>query len=95
LVVDYVNGFALAEAAHPIEQLEGRSDLLALLHTRPTDRFPVMRRVLGGLRDDELGADFGFGLDVILAGLDTLVDHGSGPLLDARSAPSSPSARER
>ncbi len=31
-----------------------------------------MRRVLGALSEDELGADFEFGLDVILSGLERI-----------------------
>ncbi len=70
LVVDYVHGFALAEAAGPLEPTGDRRELLAQLRARPTGDLPAMRRVLGSLKEDELGADFGFGLDVILAGLE-------------------------
>ena len=77
LVVDYVHGFALAEAAGPLEQPADRSDLLALLRARPPEELPATRRVLGSLRTDELRADFAFGLDVILAGLDAVGRGGS------------------
>ncbi len=70
LVVDYVHGFALAEVAGPLEPTGDRQELLVHLQARPTGDLPAMRRVLGSLREDELGADFGFGLDVILAGLE-------------------------
>ncbi len=72
LVVDYVHGFALAEAAGPLEQSDGGREFLAQFGARPPDEFPAMRWVLGSLRDDELRADFGFGLDVILAGIEVL-----------------------
>jgi hypothetical protein len=34
------------------------------------EQFPTMRRLFGGLAGTELAADFGFGLDVIIAGLE-------------------------
>jgi hypothetical protein len=70
LVVDYVNGFALAEAAGPLGQPGDRRELLARLEAQPPGRFPTMRRVFGALSEDASRADFGFGLDVIIAGLE-------------------------
>ena len=72
LVVDYVNGFALAEFSGPLGQPGDRRELLAQLEERPAERFPAMRRVLGALSDDELRVDFEFGLDVILSGLERI-----------------------
>jgi hypothetical protein len=43
--------------------------LLEQLEARPPEQFPTMRRLFGGLAGTELAADFGFGLDVIIAGL--------------------------
>ncbi len=70
LVVDYVHGFALAEAAGPLEPSEGHQEILTQLGTRPAAEFPAMRRILGSLREEDLRADFGFGLDIILAGIE-------------------------
>lgn len=72
LVVDYVHGFALAEAAGPLEPSDGHQEILAQLGTRQSDEFPAMSRVLGSLREEDLRADFGFGLDAILAGIELL-----------------------
>lgn len=70
LVVDYVNGFALAEVSGPLGQPGDRRQLLARLEASPTERFPAMLGVFGSLTEDETQADFEFGLDVLLAGLE-------------------------
>ena len=80
LVVDYANGFALAEAAGPLGQPDDRRELLASLREQPPERFPAIRRVLGALGEADLGADFDFGLDVILAGLVAAVATATDPL---------------
>lgn len=77
LVVDYVHGFALAEAAGPLEASDGHQEILVQLGTRQTEAFPAMSRVLRSLQPDDLHADFGFGLDVILAGIEVLIDQAS------------------
>lgn len=68
LVVDYVNGFALAESGTPASST-GRQDLMELLLAQPEDLYPAVRRALGGLEQPGLDASFAFGLEVILAGL--------------------------
>jgi AcrR family transcriptional regulator len=70
LVVDYVNGFALAEVAGPLGELDDRRELLERLVERPAEQTPTIARVLGELAGEDLAVDFEFGLDVILAGLD-------------------------
>lgn len=70
LVVDYVNGFTLAEAAGPLGELDDRRELMERLVERPAEKTPTMARVLGELAGEDLAVDFEFGLDVILAGLD-------------------------
>jgi AcrR family transcriptional regulator len=70
LVVDYIHGFALAEAAGPVGQTSVWPELVARLDELPHERFPALRRVLGGLREDDRRADpFEAGLDIILAGI--------------------------
>lgn len=69
LVVDYVNGFALAESAGPLGDLDERREALERLVERPEETTPTMTRVLGEISGEELPVDFEFGLDVILAGL--------------------------
>ncbi len=98
LVVDYVHGFALAEAAGPLEPSEGHQEILTQLGTRPADEFPAMSRVLGSLQENELRADFSFGLDVILAGIEVFAgrtsDRGGahGTIPGESVAPHGPSA---
>ena len=70
LVVDYVNGFALAEASGALGGPDERREMLALLDSLPEDRLPAMRRTLRAVAGDELKADFEFGLRTILAGLE-------------------------
>ena len=69
LVVDYVNGFALAESAGPLGDLDDRRESLERLVERPAETTPTMARVLDEISGEELPVDFEFGLDVILAGL--------------------------
>ena len=79
VVVDYVHGFALAEATAPLGQPEDGGELLAQLASRPPDQLPVTRRVLGALTDYELAADFDFGLGIVLAGIQAIArDAGGG-----------------
>jgi TetR/AcrR family tetracycline transcriptional repressor len=73
MVVDYANGFALAEFAGPLGQPGDRRELLTQLKAREDEHFPTMRRVFGALTEDELGADFEFGLDVLIRGLEAIV----------------------
>lgn len=70
LVVDYVNGFVLAEISGPLGGLDDRREMLERLVERPAEKTPTMVRVLGELAGEDLPVDFEFGLDVILAGLD-------------------------
>ena len=70
LVVDYVNGFALAEVGGPLGSPEDRRGLLRLLEESPEGSVPAMRRVFGALSEEEMPADFEFGLDVLISGLE-------------------------
>lgn len=75
LVVDYVNGFALAEISGPLGGPGDRSGLLKLLGERQEKQVPAMRRIFSTLEDQNLPADFEFGLCVILNGLQTYSDN--------------------
>lgn len=71
-VVDYVNGFALAEASH--SQTVGQEQtLLARIQAEPGDRLPTLRRVHEAVADnaEQLTFDSGFeaGIGVIVAGI--------------------------
>lgn len=70
LVVDYVNGFALAEVGGPLGSPEDRRGLLRLLEESPEGSVLAMRRVFGALTEEEMPADFEFGLDVLISGLE-------------------------
>lgn len=74
LVVDYVNGFALAEVGGPLGSPEDRRGLLGLLEDSPGGSVPAMSRVFGALSEEEMPADFEFGLDVLLSGLDSVAE---------------------
>jgi TetR/AcrR family transcriptional regulator, tetracycline repressor protein len=69
LVVDYVNGFVLAERTGDLGQLSEWSELLALLNQQPSERFPVLRRVVASLDKDDLSTGFEAELEIILAGI--------------------------
>jgi TetR/AcrR family tetracycline transcriptional repressor len=72
VVVDYLNGFALAGASgaalgDPDEQRQ----MLGLLDARPRGELPAMRRTLEALAAEAPGKDdFEFGLEAVLAGLE-------------------------
>lgn len=69
LIVDYVNGFALAEVSGPVQPSGGWSELLALLDDHPPEQFPALRYVYGNLTGEDLANGFEAGLDIILAGI--------------------------
>lgn len=70
VVVDYLNGFALAEASGAVGDPDEQREMLELLDARPQGELPAMRRTLEALASKDLGADFEFGLEVVLAGLE-------------------------
>lgn len=74
LVVDYVNGFALAEVSGSLGGPGDRSGLLEMLDERQEKQVPAMRRVFGALADEDLPTDFEFGLGIILDGLQAHLD---------------------
>jgi TetR/AcrR family transcriptional regulator, tetracycline repressor protein len=67
VVVDYLNGFALAEASGALGEPDEQQEML---DARPRGELPVMRRMLEALSGEDLGTDFEFGLEVVLAGLE-------------------------
>lgn len=76
LVVDYVNGFALAESGGQLGSPEDRRGLLGLLEGSPEGSVPAMRRVFGALSEEEMPADFEFGLGVLISGLEAVAEDG-------------------
>lgn len=69
LIVDYVNGFALAEVSGPVGQTTEWQELSVLLDEHSPDQFPAMRYVLSSLTGEDLADGFEAGLDIILAGI--------------------------
>ena len=69
-VVDYVNGFALAEASGALGEPNEQREMLEVLDARPQEELPAMRRTLEALPSGDLGTNFEFGLEVVLAGLE-------------------------
>jgi TetR/AcrR family transcriptional regulator, tetracycline repressor protein len=71
VLIDYVNGFVLAEAS--AASLEGAENpLVAALARQPVELFPAQRRLLASLAGRALPGGFEFGLHVIVAGLERL-----------------------
>ena len=70
VVVDYLNGFALAEASGALGEPDEQREMLAMLDARPQRVLPAMRRTFEALPGEDLGTDFEFGLEVVLAGLE-------------------------
>ena len=72
VVVDYLIGFALAEASGAVGEPDEQREMIAMLDARPQGELPAMRRTFETLTDEDLGTDFEFGLDVVLAGLEAI-----------------------
>jgi AcrR family transcriptional regulator len=70
VVVDYLNGFALAEASGALGEPDEQREMLEMLNTRPQGELPAMRRTLEALPGEDLRTDFEFGLEVVLTGLE-------------------------
>lgn len=70
VVVDYLNGFALAEASGAVGQPDEQQEMVAMLDARPRGELPAMRRTFEALAGEDLATDFEFGLEVVLAGLE-------------------------
>ncbi len=70
VVVDYLNGFALAEASGALGEPDEQREMLEMLDDRPQGELPAMRRTLEALPSEDLGTNFEFGLEVVLAGLE-------------------------
>jgi TetR/AcrR family transcriptional regulator, tetracycline repressor protein len=78
VVVDYLNGFALAEASGAVGEPDEQREMLAMLDARSRRELPAMRRTLVALADEDLATDFEFGLDVVLAGLEAIAGRRGG-----------------
>lgn len=74
VVVDYLNGYALAEASGAVGEPDEQSEMVAMLDARPREELPAMRRTFEALSDENLATDFEFGLEVVLAGLEATMD---------------------
>ena len=70
VVVDYLNGFALAEASGALGEPNEQREMLEMLDARPQEELPAMRRTLEALPSEDLGTNFKFGLEVVLSGLE-------------------------
>ncbi len=77
VVVDYVNGFALAEASGALGEPDEHREMLEMLDARPRGELPAMRRTFEALADDAPATDFEFGLKVVLAGLEATINQRS------------------
>jgi TetR/AcrR family tetracycline transcriptional repressor len=78
VVVDYLNGFALAEASGAVGDPDEQRETLEMLDAWPRGELPAMRRTLGALSGEDLGTHFEFGLEVVLAGLEATINQRSG-----------------
>jgi AcrR family transcriptional regulator len=70
LIVDYLNGYALAARSGRLGQPGEREAIRAQLVTLPDERYPTLRRVFAAVRDDQVAADVAIGLEIILAGIE-------------------------
>jgi len=77
LIVDYLNGFALAASSGRLDQPGQYADLYARLDALPSTAYPVQRAVFGALAAVGLAADYATmplaGLEIILDGISAQV----------------------
>ncbi len=78
VVIDYLNGFALAEASGALGDPDEHRKMLELLDARPRKELPAMRRTLEALPSEDLGTYFEFGLEVVLSGLEAAASQRGG-----------------
>lgn len=79
VVIDYLNGFALAEASGALGgDPDEHRKMLELLDARPRKELPAMRRTLEALPNEDLGMSFEFGLEVVLSGLEATTSQRGG-----------------
>jgi AcrR family transcriptional regulator len=78
LVVDFLNGFALAESSGRLGQPGERQALQARLDDLPTGQYPTLRTIFAALTEADLAGDFEAELDIILAGIEALLHNQSG-----------------
>ncbi len=78
VVIDYLNGFALAEASGALGDPDEHRKMLELLDARPREELPAMRRTLEALPSEDLGTYFEFGLEVVLSGLEAAASQRGG-----------------
>ena len=78
VVADYLIGFALAEASGALGEPDEQREMMAMLDARPRGELPAMRRTLEALSGEDLGTDFEFGLEVVLAGLEVTASRRGG-----------------
>jgi TetR/AcrR family transcriptional regulator, tetracycline repressor protein len=71
VIVDFVNGSVLADVTGDTD-VDAAALFLAELDARPDDDVAAQRRVFAGDRLDESRNSFDFGLDIIMAGLESL-----------------------
>ncbi len=71
-VVDYINGFALAEASGRIGQPGEPEELVSCLDQPPPEQAGTLRLVYEDVAIDEIVSDVDSGLDIILAGIEAL-----------------------
>jgi TetR/AcrR family tetracycline transcriptional repressor len=72
LVIDYLNGFALAESSGRVGKPSERQELLDRLSEQLPEQFPTMRWVFDRLSQDDIQADIEVGLEIILAGIEAM-----------------------
>jgi TetR/AcrR family tetracycline transcriptional repressor len=78
LLVDFLNGVALAESTGVIDEASDDHDLLAHLRERPAGELPTLRRVHEALAAPGARLDsFDFGLIVLINGIEAIAARGT------------------
>jgi TetR/AcrR family tetracycline transcriptional repressor len=77
LIIDYLNGFALATSVVPLPEPNERQELFAVLDEKEEEEYPVLRSVLKSLPEAQTPHMNEAELEIILAGIEAIVARGS------------------
>jgi AcrR family transcriptional regulator len=77
LIVDYLNGYALAESSGPLAQMEERQGLLDALEEEGAEKFPVMAALFNEVAADHTAVGDDPEVDILLAGIEAIAARSS------------------
>jgi hypothetical protein len=77
LIIDYLNGFALATSAVPLPEPNERQELFIVLDEKAEAEYPILRSILKSLPEAQNLRMGEAELEIILTGIEAVVARGS------------------